>query len=162
MTPEFAERYEQYKRRMSQSHRIAIAYREHDLPAVQSFVTDECGVECDEATAAWLCRKFDEWEKKTGECRWKSTTTGYVMWTRNRLTERGAFHVRDGGTYHDDRVCCDLHVFFLFIDETDEMIANLKNETAKALYQEARSRVFKTAQILTPIDKTAQRVAPER
>jgi hypothetical protein len=91
--------------------------------------------------------------------RWE-TAAGPVCWVKNRLLDAGYF--KPGGQCHDDSfVTAILHVGFLSLPESPEMIARLKNELAEEP-SPARSRFANSVQryAVSPIDATAGRVSP--
>jgi|688.fasta_scaffold107683_8 hypothetical protein len=91
--------------------------------------------------------------------RWE-TAAGPVCWVKNRLLDEGYF--KPGGQCHDDSfVTAILHVGFLSLPESPEMIARLKNELAEEP-SPARSRFANSVQryAVSPIDATAGRVSP--
>ena len=91
--------------------------------------------------------------------RWE-TAAGPVCWVKNRLLDEGYF--KPGRQCHDDSVVTAiLHVGFLSLPESPEMLERLKNETPTepAL---ARSRFANCVKkyAVAPIDATAGRVSP--
>lgn len=86
----------------------------------------------------------------------------FVMWLKNRLVEIGAFKNGFGEkAFIPDVVTATLHIAFLYIEETEEMLARLpeKGQTKEAV---AQSKVFQTTKIIHPIDRVAARVAAEK
>jgi hypothetical protein len=91
--------------------------------------------------------------------RWE-TATGPVCWVKNRLLDAGYF--KPGRQCHDDSVVTAiLHVGFLSLPESPEMLERLKNEPRDAPAP-ARSRFANCVQkyAVAPIDATAGRVSP--
>lgn len=91
--------------------------------------------------------------------RW-DTAAGPVCWVKNRLLDAGYF--KPGRQCHDDSfVTATLHVGFLSLPESPEMLARLKNERPEAS-SPARSRFANSVQkyAVSPIDATAGRVSP--
>lgn len=86
----------------------------------------------------------------------------WVMWIKNRLATLG---VLDGGQSPApiEHTTAVLHVGFIFIIETEEMLSRLRanEETGKAIHaQFARSKLASTNEIVRPIDRVASRVSP--
>jgi hypothetical protein len=85
------------------------------------------------------------------------------MALKKRLGDAGETRgrAREG---REPRPTCRLHVGFVCLEETPEMLVRLRNEREKpeAAAFPARSGVWKAAQIrsVRPIDRTAWRVAP--
>ena len=75
-------------------------------------------------------------------------------WIKTRLIETGFFST---GTADDqpDYVIGKFHVFFMFLEETEEMLSRLRldDEAIDAII--ARSGIFSTSLIPTPIDRVA-------
>jgi hypothetical protein len=91
--------------------------------------------------------------------RWE-TAAGPVCWAKNRLLDAGYF--RPGRNEFDDSmVTATLHVGFLSLGESPEMIARLKNEQPGDP-SPARSRFAELVKkyAVAPIDATACRVSP--
>lgn len=81
-----------------------------------------------------------------------------AAWIKNRLAELECFpHGCDAGEINPPSM--NMHVFFLCLEETDEMVSRLKNERIIANGTVARSKVGKTSRVIRPIDKTAQAVS---
>lgn len=81
------------------------------------------------------------------------------MWFKNRLISCGVLVAGCKGIL-PGQIFVPLHIGFLHLNETPEMLARLAEKPS--LEEEskvARSKVFKTAQILRPIDRVALRVA---
>ena len=63
------------------------------------------------------------------------------------------------GTVFPDIHTCTLHVFFIHLEETEEMLQRLRSDTATPLDSTARSKIGKTPlRKITPIDSTANKV----
>lgn len=89
------------------------------------------------------------------------TTAGLAIWLKSRLYEQGAFDV----VHHppdDLHTACEMHVFFIHLEETKQMMARLKSDAEAKRDTIARSRMHKYMQAneVAPIDKTAFIVAP--
>ena len=80
------------------------------------------------------------------------------MWLKNRLAFAGYFKPFVGVGTTEIRVFCEMHCFFLYIEETEAMLAKLSGEKAVPS-QVARSRITKSPlSELAPIDRTAANV----
>lgn len=90
--------------------------------------------------------------------RWE-TTAGPYCWVKNRLLESSLMPRVVGCSIYREAVTAVLHVGFVFIEETDEMVSRLKNEQA-ATGSPSRSAFFREARraSVSPIDGTAARV----
>jgi hypothetical protein len=87
------------------------------------------------------------------------TSAGPLMWLKNRMLERQLFSWGGAPDYLTlDGV--DLHIAFLFIEETEEMLCRLRKPERTTTPDEsvARSKIGKTAEIIQPIDATAAAV----
>jgi hypothetical protein len=103
-------------------------------------------------TAASQARRHKE--------RWE-TAAGPVCWVKNRLLDAG--YLRPGFVSPDAEhiVTATFHVGFVFIAETPEMVARLKNEP-RCDGSPARSKFAEMLRryAVAPIDATAARVSP--
>lgn len=92
------------------------------------------------------------------ENRWE-TTAGPYCWLKNRITEESLLPTPPCLPPSDGGATAVLHVGFIWIRETDEMISRLRNEPTQP-GSPARSRFFGEASRspVSPIDATAARV----
>ena len=86
-----------------------------------------------------------------------------MTWIRNRLYDANAFATGLARLPQDDSgpfLKVLLHIGFIGISETPEMILRLHNKKAAktAAYQVARSKLPKTLEIVRPVDRTAWQV----
>lgn len=91
--------------------------------------------------------------------RWE-TAAGPVCWAKNRLLDAGYF--RPGRCeFNDSAVTATLHIGFLSIKESPEMLERLKNERTEEP-SPARSKFASLVKkyAVSPIDATASRVSP--
>jgi hypothetical protein len=81
-----------------------------------------------------------------------------MSWLKIRLLELGAFVA--GKNYPAEvSLLTTMHVFFIALEETEEMLANLRHELAEVKSSVARSKIFSTnKRVLEPIDRVAARV----
>lgn len=79
-----------------------------------------------------------------------------MMWIRNRLDELGCFGF-GCNPQPNDNLPVELHIGFLSIEETDEMISRLRNEPVEQGIA-TTSKIFSTSLVPSPIDKVAARV----
>ena len=96
-----------------------------------------------------------------------------VMYIKNRLGEAGLL-APGQKDFTQDKFFCSLHVGFLFLEETEEQLTRLRGEehgqTTKAYLRSirpeedeslpTRSRIFRTQEVIQPVDRMAIRVAP--
>lgn len=92
---------------------------------------------------------------------------GPCVWLKSRLNCRGMLPVSGAPPNDDDPgpVSAVLHVGFVGIHESEEMLERLRSEFVKRdPGAPARSKVFKqlARETIAPIDGTAARVAPEK
>lgn len=130
-----------------------------DVDTVRQFVRTMFDYELTDVEVALLCKK---WGRR--DSRW-TVSAGPAMWIKNRLMELGCFRVRhDPSTDFGDATTAVLHVFFMSLEETAEMILFLQNEREaehkKKLAKVARSKLFGTPLVVAPVDSTAGKVAP--
>lgn len=87
------------------------------------------------------------------------------MWLKNRMEECGYFKPLIGCATTDIRMGCEMHVFFIGIEETEEMLQRIMtpDETADRRDRIARSKIGKTQlKDIFPIDANAAAVvSPE-
>ena len=90
------------------------------------------------------------------------TSCGIAIWLKSRLLEDGLLECNRAAP-RDIHLQCELHVFFINIEETPEQMAKLKSDKSTAKKRgPARSRIVKFMETGSPhpIDATAKRVAP--
>lgn len=129
------------------------ALAERNTDAVRRFVLTMFDIDPGESAAESLC---DAWQSEKRSDRW-DTSAGPAMWCKNRLQEWKLWPTAGHEGCGDIRLEAILHVFFLFLEETQEMIALLP-EGSPTEAKLARSKVSKTNKVIQPIDKTAERV----
>lgn len=88
--------------------------------------------------------------------------SSWQLWLKNRLDEMGVCTAhRTGQPDATSVTSAVLHIFFLYLEETEDMLERLRREPVGTESQTARSKLAKTNQKnVRPIDKTAFRVAP--
>lgn len=93
-----------------------------------------------------------------GPGRWGWSEGSWRTWLKNRLSE---YHLLPAGGEQpaatDGWASATLHVFFVHLEETPDMLKLLRNEP-KEKPKPAGRRPSETAQVLTPINKTAANV----
>lgn len=94
---------------------------------------------------------------KSPEDNWSEAT--WKIWIKQRLMFLG-FFAPTGKSEEDDYRVGTFHIFSLSHHESDEELARLPEGIGRAKNLLARSKVGKTVEIITPIDKLAARVAP--
>jgi hypothetical protein len=96
-------------------------------------------------------------KEKHGCGSWTDDT--WDLWLRKRIDEIQGWSYGPGEILENAETAI-LHVFFLTLSETEEMLARLRTGTTKESTV-ARSKVSKTTLIIHPIDSVAKSVAPE-
>jgi len=98
-------------------------------------------------------------EARDHQERWE-TSTGPFCWVKNRLLEAGYFDVGRNSPAGGG-ITAILHIGFLSLPESQEMLQRLKNERPEDS-SPARSRFSKAVKkyAVAPIDATAGRVSP--
>lgn len=91
--------------------------------------------------------------------RWE-TTAGPYCWVKNRLSEASLMPKTIGCQHAPEAVTAILHVGFVFIEETADMVSRLKNEQADA-GSPSRPAFFREAarKSVSPVNATAARVS---
>lgn len=103
---------------------------------------------------AWSAKYNKEIDRK------HTTSAGPLIWLKNRMMERMLFSF--GGSRGGlEMPGCELHVAFLFLEETEEMLCRLRTKERTKTPDEsvARSKIGKTNSKIQPIDATAATVA---
>lgn len=126
------------------------------LDRVQRFVRDTFDLEISASNAAEICAR---WRKFNPRMVW-TTSAGPAIWIKSRLAEMAAFKDVPHSPPEDFDVTAILHVFFLFLEETSDMIERLRNDRTPVESEVARSKVSTTTEKITPVDRVAGRVAP--
>lgn len=103
----------------------------------------------------------DSFRRGTATC---AVGAGQLVWLKDMLNEMGLLPISDDRASDDTPtpVTAVLHVGFMTIFETEEMVCRLHNEElCQETNRPARSKMFATAQkqTVTPIDATAGIVA---
>jgi hypothetical protein len=85
----------------------------------------------------------------------------WFMWFRNRLSAHGHFRALENPPLVDS-LPVTLHVFFIYLEETPEMLARLNRYEGKEKRKKlpGQSKIFTTNLKPVPIDRTAFNVAP--
>lgn len=135
-------------------HPVCESLRAHDYESVREFVSSMFDLELSDDAAEMICAL---WGGR--HCDWH-VSAGPAIWIKNRLYNLGTF--RTPGIQPDDEdhrfVANALHVFFLQLEETSEMIASLKVGETPSTSEIARSIVFDSKFYIKPIDSTAYKV----
>lgn len=94
--------------------------------------------------------------------RW-TVSAGPLMWLKNRIGESLSFPCSCCCGLDAKFESCDLHTFFIFIEETEAMIELLRKNQTHSDSTVAQSRIFRELEVhnITPIDTVADRVAGE-
>ena len=112
----------------------------------------------------------DAWEGLDPKAQGWSDGT-YACWVVNRVNSLEWPRWRDGRVEFDvepkepeDFVTATMHVGFLSLEETPEMLARLHVPDMEFLYEIARSKISTTNEFIQPINATTHRVAqwPDR
>ena len=121
----------------------------------------------------WLCGRYGiaagtEWVErciKRAAVKENSdwSDDSWAMWWKNRIAEAGLFGVPGCSPNSFDAYGCPMHVGFLHLEETDEMIEFLRNELAPDPDAKRRMVVSPGIERIQtsplPIDRVAARVA---
>ena len=94
--------------------------------------------------------------KRRGGTNWSDCS--WLCWIKNRLRENKTLVVPHAENTHD-KLSVLLHVFFLCISETPEMLTRLRVDPTRPRSQVARSKVSTTQNIISPVNTTAERVS---
>ena len=130
---------------------LGIAMRRRDFAFAAGYVSARLETDVTETEVESWVKKHADGIKHFGDC-WSDCT--WTMWFRNRV---GPWQV--GQTIHDVRFECEMHCFFIGIEETPEMLLRLCNENGKVPDRVARSKIGKTQlSEIQPIDAVAARV----
>ena len=135
------------------------ALRNGDAAEIRRFVRAMFDCELTDHEVASLCKK---WGGR--ESRW-TVSAGPAMWIKNRLCELGLFRLSRNlpPDIEQPTVTAVMHIFFLSLEETAAMMEILKNENQpeqkKRIAKVARSKLFGTPLVVTPVDSTAGKVA---
>ena len=115
-----------------------------------SFASEWFGI----AVPVWFARRYARVASKQRE-RWE-TASGPYIWLKNRLIEEGLFCGVGRCSPDDSHPTATLHVGFLSLIESPEMIQRLQNESMKP-GKPARSRFANDAKTknVAPVDATA-------
>lgn len=134
---------------------LRAALMEGDLRFVAGYVSGRFGIEVSEEDA----QRWHRLAVTQDLCPyWSDCST--LMWIKNRLSEMGRLTARHEDT-PDATITCEMHVFFIGLEETPEMLIRLKGEKSVAVSQVARSKIANTLLAdIRPIDAVAASVAP--
>jgi len=101
------------------------------------------------------------WARRYKKCYagW-TVSAGPLVWLKNRIAESLVFP-RSSSQLTVEADSCELHTFFIFITETDEMIATLRLNQTPSESRVSSSRIFREMPIhaIAPVDGVALRVA---
>jgi hypothetical protein len=156
--------------------RIGAALKAGDLGRAESIVRQRLGVS-DPSVPVWLwcqhaARSFavpgfvrcpgpsfldrpDSYG--SGDIGWSDPS--WLMWFRNRIDCFGLLTKGVKGSPPPCRLEVLLHVWFLHLEETEEMLARLRHEQLEPPKPAAGSKVFTTNLVPRPIDRVAARVS---
>ncbi len=120
---------------------------EEDCQFVANFIRQEFDVVFSENLIPKMRKVNAVWSNQT----WR-------LWIKNRLEEKNLFP--NGCNSDFPHFATTFHVFFLQLDETEEMLARLRNEPAEEA-KTAKSKIFNPdSRKPIPIDRVAMNVAP--
>lgn len=89
--------------------------------------------------------------------------SSFVTWLKIQAIKCGFIERCDGGQMPlEFGPTATMHVFFLHLLESPEMICRLRNERVIAGNGPARSRITNETEIIQPIDATAARVVTQK
>ena len=124
-----------------------------DALTVRAFCMTIFSLDIDDEVAETLCRKWQKWNPTLP---WHNSA-GPAMWIKNRLGELGQIPRCDGNEVPTAETAI-LHCFFIHLQETQEMLARLRNDKSNIASAVARSKISSTQQHIEPIDAVASRV----
>lgn len=134
---------------------LSRAIERFDIQFVRGYLAARLESEYTEREIEGLILSAHEKGGKDFDTDWSDST--WVCWIRNRLAGRWLA----GFQLEDIRFYCDLHVGFLRLEETPEMLARLPEGSPKEPTA-ARSKISKTTlKEIEPVDRVAARVSPE-
>lgn len=82
------------------------------------------------------------------------------LWLRARMTEHNVYPHGSGSISARINLPVELHIGFLFIEETDEMVERLRHDITRLPPTLATPGIERTSQRVHGIDTVARRVAP--
>ena len=133
------------------------AFASGDKLRIVSFVQREFGVELHNSLVDEIIRRGQKLKSPWSDESWR-------MWLKNRLCEHGLLPSDSVtlpyavGHYSS----ATLHIFFVHLEETKEMLTRLKNEN-RCEPKASRSKIFKDdSRVPYPIDSTAAIVGREK
>lgn len=125
-----------------------------DFAYISGWVSGRFSVDVSEAEVATWFDGAGELGTVRGRANWTDGT--WFMWLRNRLDGHKVFRGTATSDADYEFVTAILHVGFIFIVETPEMLMRLNPSTEKKRRSEiARSKLFQLNRTPQPIDKTA-------
>lgn len=114
--------------------------------------------------AVWLTGRFEtdiaeKWVSRNApkDFIWGWSDGSWHMWWKRQLDRCRLLRVSDY-VFDDPKFSTRLHVFFLSIEETPEMLARLPEEDGKERKGPTTPGISRTNRKPKPIDRTAQRV----
>ena len=137
-------------------HPVCQALRSCEFGVIRSFVSEMFDYELSDHEALSLCVS---WNGQKRFQSWK-VSAGPAIWIKNRLIERGAFRTNHSPPFDfAEAATAVLHVFFLALEETTEMLERLKNDDAQFASKVARSKLFSSPLVTSPIDSLTLKVS---
>jgi hypothetical protein len=89
------------------------------------------------------------------DCTWRA-------WLKNRADSLGCYRTVNPTTNEIRWASCTLHIGFMFIEETQEHLDILAQKVDPPIPNSvARSKIGTTSRVIRPIDRVADRVAPD-
>ena len=120
------------------------------------------GVQMPESMARRACKALRSWLRKNPQPTEPQSNSYVLSRIKSFLMDEGAFDLPfKCGVEWETHSTAQLHVFFLSLEENDKHLARLRGEKGKGKVRVARSKVHRTQQKISPIDKVACRISPK-
>jgi hypothetical protein len=125
-----------------------------DCAVVQTYLRDRHGIDLPQSVVESICEKAATSDIDHG---WSDSS--WDGWLRNRIAEIRAWPSGSHAVVQDATTAV-LHVFFLQLQETEEMLRLLRHDDEQPESSVARSKIGSTPLCVHPVDAAAARVAP--
>jgi len=126
-----------------------------DWPALSALISERFGVDVGPNKLRMLCE--DRMQMNARDLRRHWSDCSWACWFKSRIQEYKRFSWGSVG-YLPEITTATLHVGFLWLEETPEMLARL-SEPGVMASTVSRSKITETQRVIQPIDRVAARVA---